>query len=119
MAAGCSTKPSPPATSGSGARPVPTSCSDPASCSTPSEEHCGSSPTRTSWWTRRAPRRCSASPRPAIMGAVTTSPDDGRILGGGIFDADALAALSQFGTEREVAVGDVLFRAGDASYDLF
>ena len=53
------------------------------------------------------------------MGAVTTPPDDGRILGGGIFDADALAALSQFGTEREVTVGEVLFRAGDAAYDLF
>ena len=53
------------------------------------------------------------------MGAMTTTADDGRILGGAVFDADALAVLSQFGTEREVVVGDVLFRAGDAAYDLF
>ena len=34
-------------------------------------------------------------------------------------DAGALAELSTLGTERAVEVGDVLFRAGDDSYDFF
>ncbi len=53
------------------------------------------------------------------MVEVTTTPDDGRLLGGATFDADALAVLAQFGTERAVDVGDVLYRAGDAAYDLY
>ena len=32
-------------------------------------------------------------------------------------DAEALAELAPFGEERTVAVGDVLYRAGDESYD--
>ena len=52
------------------------------------------------------------------MGAVTTR-EDGPIPGGVVFDADDLAVLAQFGTEREVAAGEVLFRAGDAAYDLY
>ena len=31
----------------------------------------------------------------------------------------ALAQLAPFGTERDVAVGDELFRAGDPTYDFF
>jgi thioredoxin reductase (NADPH) len=34
-------------------------------------------------------------------------------------DDDALAVLAEFGEEREVDVGDVLYRAGDDSYDFF
>jgi thioredoxin reductase (NADPH) len=35
------------------------------------------------------------------------------------FGAAELAALAEFGTERAIEVGDVLFRAGDATYDFF
>ncbi len=35
------------------------------------------------------------------------------------FSPAELAALAEFGTERVVEVGDVLFRAGDATYDFF
>ena len=35
------------------------------------------------------------------------------------FSPAELAALAEFGTERVVEVGDLLFRAGDATYDFF
>jgi thioredoxin reductase (NADPH) len=38
---------------------------------------------------------------------------------GPTLDAHALAELAPFGEERPVAVGDVLYRAGDLSYDFF
>lgn len=36
-----------------------------------------------------------------------------------VLDAGALAELAPYGVERDVRVGDVLFRAGDESYDFF
>lgn len=36
-----------------------------------------------------------------------------------VLDDAALAELAEFGHEEEVAAGDVLYRAGDASYDFF
>ena len=53
------------------------------------------------------------------MGTVTTVPDDGRIPGGVFFDADDLAVLREFGAERDVAAGEILFRAGDDAYDMY
>jgi thioredoxin reductase (NADPH) len=36
-----------------------------------------------------------------------------------LLTAEQLQEMAEFGSEREVAVGDVLFKAGDASFDLF
>jgi len=53
------------------------------------------------------------------MKGVTTLPDEAPISGGVFFDADALAALGEFGTEREVRPGEVLSRAGADAHDLY
>jgi thioredoxin reductase (NADPH) len=52
-----------------------------------------------------------------MMGAVATVPDSGPIDGGVFFDTAQLAALAEFGTERDVVAGEVLYRAGDHTYD--
>src|SRR5262249_44083641 len=75
--------------------------------------------TRTWWSTARAPRPSSELQPPAMMGGVDTPPDNGPISGGVFFDAEQLAALAVFGTERDVVAGEVLYRAGDDSYDLY
>jgi len=53
------------------------------------------------------------------MAVVTTSADDGRIPGGVFFENDELAVLAEFGTERNVGAGEILYRAGDDTYDLY
>ena len=53
------------------------------------------------------------------MNGVTIPPDEAPISGGVFFDAGALAQLGEFGTEREVLAGDVLYRAGDDAHDLY
>src|SRR6478735_8689468 len=54
-----------------------------------------------------------------MIDRVTTSSDNGPIAGGVFFDAADLAVLAGFGTERDVARGETLYRAGDATYDLY
>jgi hypothetical protein len=36
-----------------------------------------------------------------------------------VLSASELADMSTFGNERDVAVGELLFEAGEATYDLF
>ena len=54
---------------------------------------------------------------PDPMTPEAVAPDDSDAMM--ILGRAALAELAPFGTERDVAVGDVLFRAGDATYDFF
>ena len=54
-----------------------------------------------------------------MMGAVASVPDRGPISGGVFFDAGQLEALAEFGIERDVVAGEVLYRAGDNTYDLY
>jgi thioredoxin reductase (NADPH) len=54
-----------------------------------------------------------------MMGGVATLNDNGPISGGVFFNAEELRGLAEFGTERDVAAGDVLYRAGDDAYDLY
>jgi thioredoxin reductase (NADPH) len=54
----------------------------------------------------------SADPQPLL----TADPADPRFPA---FGRDVLAGLAEFGDEREVAAGDVLYRAGDERWDFF
>jgi thioredoxin reductase (NADPH) len=51
--------------------------------------------------------------------STATAPVDLQGVAGATFSADEFAELAPFGSEREVAVGDVLFAAGAPSYDFF
>ncbi len=48
---------------------------------------------------------------------MTDTPGTESDLAAVTFDSTELAELAPFGTERAIEVGDVLFRAGDATYD--
>src|SRR5262249_9097640 len=118
-AAGSSTRRSQPATNGTAARRIRTSSCGRVSSSTSWIASSASSRTRTWSSSIRASRPSSGLQPPAMMGAVVSPTDNGPISGGVFFDAEQLAALEEFGTERDVAAGDVLYRAGDDTYDLY
>jgi len=48
-----------------------------------------------------------------------SAPDEPDAIAGPVLSVSQIGEMSEFGSEREVAVGELLFEAGDASYDLF
>ena len=56
-------------------------------------------------------------PDPGSASGIRNVPYDLPENASPVLDATALAELAPYGVERDVEVGDVLFRAGDDSYD--